>query len=335
MIKEVAKNIYTFEVTLPKNPLKALNVYVIKGEDRTVIFDTGFNTEESKVDLLDGLEALDLKVEDVEVVLTHLHSDHVGLVNVFADAGCKIYTGKVDGKLINGMVTNEYWESLESMVPLYGMEKDEILTKENPGYKHRLSETIDYIELEIGDFFEVGDYRFEILDLSGHTPGHLGFYDKEAKIILSADTILDPITPNITFWGFEYPDILNTYVETLYRLQELEIDQALATHRKIIINHKERIDELVLHHDERLQEILDAMNGEDEYTVRDISANISWRIRADNWEEFPKSQKWFATGETMAHLHRLENTNCVTMEKRDGVLYFKKLEDKIVPFVKE
>lgn len=220
------------------------------------------------------------------------------------------------------------------MIPLYGMEEDEIMTDENPGYKHRLTKTIDYIELKIGDFFEVGDYCFEILDLSGHTPGHLGFYDKEAQIILSADTILDPITPNITFWGFEYPDILNTYVETLYRLQKLKIDQALATHRKIITNHVERIDELVLHHDERLQEILDAMNNEEDYTVREISANISWRIRADNWDEFPKSQKWFATGETMAHLHRLVNTECVSMTEREGTLYFKKLQNKIVPFVK-
>ncbi len=334
MIKEVAKDIYTFEVKLPNNPLKALNVYVVKGGDRTVVFDTGFNAEESKMDLLNGLEALDLKIEDVEVVLTHLHSDHVGLVNLFADVGCKVYAGKVDGQLINQMVTNEYWDNLEAMIPLYGMEEDEIMTDENPGYKHRLTKTIDYIELKIGDFFEVGDYCFEILDLSGHTPGHLGFYDKEAKIILSADTILDPITPNITFWGFEYPDILNTYVETLYRLQKLKIDQALATHRKIITNHVERIDELVLHHDERLQEILDAMNNEEDYTVREISANISWRIRADNWDEFPKSQKWFATGETMAHLHRLVNTECVSMTEREGTLYFKKLQNKIVPFVK-
>ena len=334
MIKEVAKDIYTFEVKLPNNPLKALNVYVVKGGDRTVVFDTGFNAEESKMDLLNGLEALDLKIEDVEVVLTHLHSDHVGLVNLFADVGCKVYAGKVDGELINQMVTNEYWDNLEAMIPLYGMEEDEIMTDENPGYKHRLTKTIDYIELKIGDFFEVGDYCFEILDLSGHTPGHLGFYDKEAQIILSADTILDPITPNITFWGFEYPDILNTYVETLYRLQKLKIVQALATHRKIITNHVERIDELVLHHDERLQEILDAMNNEEDYTVREISANISWRIRADNWDEFPKSQKWFATGETMAHLHRLVNTECVSMTEREGTLYFKKRQDKIVPFVK-
>lgn len=333
MIKEVAKDIYTFPVTLPNNPLKALNVYVIKGDDRTVVFDTGFNTEESKNDLLNGLEELDLKLEDVEVVLTHLHSDHVGLVNLFADAGSKIYAGHIDGQLINQMTTGEYWEHLESFIPLFGMERDELITTENPGYKHRLSKPIDYIELTVGDYFDVGDYHFEILDLSGHTPGHLGFYDADKKIILSADTVLDPITPNITFWGFEYPDILNTYVETLNSLKEREIDSALATHRKIITDVNGRIDELILHHDERLQEILDAMDFDHEYTVRDISASISWRIRADNWDDFPRSQKWFAAGETMAHLHHLVNTNQLKMKDDEGTLKFTKVEEKIIPFV--
>lgn len=334
MIKEVAKDIYTFPVTLPNNPLKALNVYVIKGEDRTVVFDTGFNTEESKADLLDGLNELDLKLEDVEVVLTHLHSDHVGLVNLFANAGSKIYAGQVDGNLINEMTGREYWDRLEGLIPLYGLEENELLTDENPGYKHRLKEAIDYVELTVGEYLDVGDYHFEILDLSGHTPGHLGFYDAEKKIILSADTILDPITPNITFWGFQYPDILNTYIETLYSLKEREIDLALATHRKIVSNVPERIDELIEHHDERLQEILDAMDVEKEYTVRDISANISWRIRADHWDEFPRAQKWFAAGETMAHLHHLVNTDRVKMEEENGRLKFTKIEEQIVPFVR-
>ena len=332
LIKEVAKDIYTFPVTLPNNPLKALNVYVIKGADRTVVFDTGFNVAESKQDLLNGLAELDVAIEDVEVVLTHLHSDHVGLVNLFAEAGCKIYASKIDGDLINGMVTNEHWDMIGSTIVLYGMEEDQLEIKDNPGYKYRLTETIDYIELKIGDRFKVGDYDFDIMDLIGHTPGHLGFYDADKKLILSADTVLDPITPNITFWGFEYGDILGTYIETLARLRALDIDLVLATHRQIITKHVERIDELIEHHNERLQEILDAMALGGVYTVRDISARITWRIRANNWDEFPKSQKWFAAGETMSHFDHLVKTACVEMTQTGDLLTFKKLKETIVPF---
>jgi len=34
------------EVVLPNNPLKALNSYVIKGNEKSLIIDTGFNREE-------------------------------------------------------------------------------------------------------------------------------------------------------------------------------------------------------------------------------------------------------------------------------------------------
>lgn len=332
MITEVAKDIYTFEVILPRNPLKALNVYVIKGDDRTVLFDTGFNAPESEEALRAGLKELDLELEDVEVVLTHLHSDHVGLVNLFDDVGCKVYAGEVDGELMNIMSGMEYWEDMRSLFPLYGMNEDEIITGENPAFKHRLPKPVDFIPLKIGEEFVVGDYRFEILDLAGHTPGHIGLYDADKKLIFSADTILDPITPNITFWGFEYENILNTYVETLKRLKKLDLERAMATHRKIVENPSERMTEIIEHHNERLTEILDAMTGDEAWTVRNISANISWRIPMKGWDNFPASQKWFATGETMAHLHHLVHTNCVDMKNEEGTLYFKKLKDEIVPF---
>src|SRR5699024_12775248 len=67
LIKEVAKDIYTFPVTLPNNPLKALNVYVVKGKDRTVVFDTGFNAEASREDLLKDRKS------------TRLNSSHVSI----------------------------------------------------------------------------------------------------------------------------------------------------------------------------------------------------------------------------------------------------------------
>ena len=33
---------------------------------------------------------------------------------------------------------------------------------------------------------------------------------------------------------------------------------------------------------------------------------MSWRIRSRNWDEFPTTQKYFAVGETLAHLDYLE-----------------------------
>lgn len=48
MLKEVFKNIFLNEVILPKNPLKALNCYIIKNEDRILVIDSGFDHPETE-----------------------------------------------------------------------------------------------------------------------------------------------------------------------------------------------------------------------------------------------------------------------------------------------
>ena len=81
----------------------------------------------------------------------------------------------------------------------------------------------------------------------------------------------------------------------------------------------------------RLQEILDAMEPGVEYTIRDLSPRITWRIKADSWDDFPPAQKFFASGETMAHVFHMVKRGQVHMDEREGVLYFIKLDDKYDP----
>ena len=329
-MQEVMPNIFAFQVDLPKSPLKAINSYLIKGHDRNVLFDTAYNLPECQIDLLNGLNQLGLQVQDIDLVLTHLHADHTGLVNLFSDAGCKIYASKTDGDYANSMATGEYWDLMNSFLELYGMRNDEIHITDNPGYLNKLDHPFEYEVLIPGDLFNVGDYHFKVYDLMGHTPGHIGLYDSEKKIMFSGDTVLDPMTPNITYWGSKYTSILGSYIQTLENLKKLDLEKMFATHRKIITNPIERINEIIFHHYDRMQEILDAMEYNKIYTVRDLSAKISWQIKADSWDDFPKSQKWFAVGETMAHMEYLANLSYLTMENKAGNLQFTKLKGKIV-----
>ncbi|MDO4778931.1 MAG: MBL fold metallo-hydrolase [Tissierellia bacterium] len=329
-MQEVFKNVYTFPVVLPKSPLREINSYVILNGDRHILIDTGYNRPESEEALLDGLKSLGLEPKDVDVVITHLHADHTGLVNIFADAGSKIYAGKVDGDLFNTMATGEYWNLLKSFITLYGIQEGEFVIEDNPGFNFKLSRPVKYEVLEIGSIFKVGDFNFEIVDLKGHTPGHIGLLDREKKILFGADTILDPITPNITFWGNNHENILGTYMDTLRMIREWDLDYVFPSHRKIITNHIERIDTLIHHHYLRMQEILDSMEYDKEYTIRDLSSKITWKIKADSWDDFPKPQKWFATGETMSHADCLVHSGHLQVNDSDGTLMFKKLKDRVV-----
>ncbi|HEM6371631.1 TPA: MBL fold metallo-hydrolase [Streptococcus suis] len=324
-MQEIYPNIYTFPIILPNSPLKEVHTYIIKGYDRTVVIDTGYHQAESLDAMLKGLNELAVNMKDVHLVLTHLHADHTGLASIFHEAGATIYAGHIDGVLMNQMATGEYWDLLESFRPLYGISEDEMSITDNPGYRFCLKKPVPFKSLDIGSFFRVGGFKFEILNLIGHTPGHIGLYDRQKQLMISADTVLDPITPNITFWGWDYPNILSTYLTTLDKLKRLPIRLMLPGHRNVITNVNKRIEELEQHHFERLQEILDCILSGERVTVRDVSSRISWRIRANNWNEFPKPQKWFASGETMAHLDYLVHSNHLSMSQEDGILYFEKL----------
>ncbi len=324
-IKEVYKNIYTFPVVLPKSPLKAINIYVIKDKNKTLVLDTGYNMQESKDSMLEGLNALGVKLEDTELILTHLHSDHTGLASMFDDAGCPVCASKIDGDNINGMAKGNYWKFMDLLLRYYGIDESEIGLKDNPGYVFRLKHQIDFKTLEYGQVIDTGEYQFEVLNLIGHTPGHIGLLERKHKILFCADTILDRITPNITFWGFEFGDILGTYIKTLLMLRGEDIELCFSTHRDMVLDYRKRINEIIAHHILRLQEILDALEEDREYTIREISPRISWRIKADSWDEFPPAQKFFASGETMAHVEHLVTMGNVSREERNGILYFKKI----------
>lgn len=327
MVREVFDNIYMFEAKLPKSPLKSINVYVIKDKDKNLVLDTGYNMGETLVSMEDGLKELDLEIKDTELFLTHMHADHTGLSYDFSKEGCPVYMGSVDGKLLHDAVGGSYWNFVEKLFDFYAVKKGEIVLNDHPGYLYQPKNLPLITCVEEASTIKTGDYEFEVISLKGHTPGHLGLYERKNKILFCGDTILETITPNITFWGFDEGDMLGTYIETLLKLKRMDIEHVFSTHRDIIKDYRSRIDTIIHHHVLRLQEILDAMKKSTEYTIRDISPRISWRIKADCWDDFPPAQKFFASGETMAHIYHLVETGYVRMENRGGRLYFEKVMD--------
>lgn len=322
MIEKVYDNIYQIKIGLPKNPLKELNSYLIKGEEKSLLIDTGFNREECKKDLFDGLKELDVDLDKLEVFVTHLHADHSGNISEFQGRSPKIYASKIDGDFINAMVTEKYWKDMEKDMYMCGLEEDNVKYTDHPAYKFRLSEPVDFTYLSGGDYLEVGDYKFKIIETPGHTMGQIGLYEENHKLYFSGDHILDIITPNIAFWNFESDD-LGTYMREVDKLRDLDIKLIFPSHRNLMTDHPRRAIEIVDHHKERLEEVYEILDDKPQ-TVREIASKMSWRIRAASWEEFPPAQKWFASGEALSHLEYFYNREKLNREKIDGILYYSK-----------
>jgi hypothetical protein len=53
-----------------------------------------------------------------------------------------------------------------------------------------------------------------------------------------------------------------------------------------------------------------------------VASEMKWDINYESWEQFPVSQKWFATGEAIAHLRYLEKKGMLLRKTEEEVTLF-------------
>jgi len=87
------------------------------------------------------------------------------------------------------------------------------------------------------------------------------------------------------------------------------------------IDHKARIAELKEHHERRLKEVLSIL-GNDPRTAFQVASRMTWDLDCDSWDEFPRAQKWFATGEAIAHLRYLERKGVIVRKHEEKMTTF-------------
>lgn len=322
MIIEVMPGIYKIEVPLPRSPLKATNSYLIKGHGRNLLVDTGWNREESRKALFSGLAALDVVLEETDILLTHVHADHSGLTAAVATEKSTLYCGEIDAELVNATGTTTYWSDIGVMFGVYGFPMEDIpdAMRVHPGRRYNPGIQQIFTILRENDVIEVGDYHFTCVETPGHTPGHICLYEPKNKILISGDHVLDDITPNITFEK-RIKDPLGHYLQSLDKIDQMDISLVLTGHRRLIDNIHMRIDELKQHHQNRLNEVLDILGT----GVRDayqIAGKMTWDITAKSWELFPPAQKVFAVGEAVTHLEYLRHIGRVRKIEENGKIFF-------------
>lgn len=320
-MEEVMKDIYLVEVPLPGSPLKILNSYIVKGESRHLLVDVGYHADESEQALNDALAHLGMQWADTDVFLTHLHGDHTGLIERLKDRCGKIYISEEDGRHVNLNSSDAYWEAGMAMQSFMGMPAGQNLSyKEHPGYRGGVSGPVDFHYLREGDKLTVGPYTFSVVALPGHTPGQHGLYEEEEKILFCGDHILHKITPNINSWDTEH-DYLGIFLGNLQKVREMEIKLLLPGHRALIRDHVTRIDELIAHHQSRLQRMKEILS-EGEKTVYEVALGVKWDFGTSYFGDFPNEQKWFAGNEVYAHLEHLRALGEAERRVHDGTFYY-------------
>ena len=323
MIREVFPNIFQIRVPLPHSPLGHLNSYLIRSEEENLLLDTGLNFPQAFQSLCIGLSEAGVKPEELtEILLTHFHVDHVGLIPRFKEASrnIRVLIHEVEARMSKLMSSEfkDYMESMESFLEANGAPSSIAMNLQkfhpaffNPQAYEELA--IAALPLEDGQEMSVGDYNLQVLWTPGHSPGHVCLYEPSLKILFSGDHLLPTITPHVAQF-IENTDPLTDYLNSLERIEKLDAEVVLPAHEDAFTNHRERIRQLTEHHKQRLTEIIEGLRSMS-LTAYVLASKVRWNVNYKSWDAFPPFQKYLALGETVAHLNLLEQKEVVKRTK--------------------
>ena len=172
-----------------------------------------------------------------------------------------------------------------------------------------------------GDCLHLAGCDLQVIHTPGHTPGLCCLYLPKEEVFFTSDHILFDITPNIQVW-YHMKQALQRYLESLQKVRELPVRLALPGHREGDTSIAGRIDEIVAHHDRRLAEICHLAGLYPHSTAYDIAPHMTWSMRGKQWKDFPPTQKWFALGETLAHIEYLVDHGVLCCREEQGCRHY-------------
>lgn len=299
-------------VPLPFN-LDHVNCFLAESENGWTLIDTGLHNEETMSLWHNIFEKKDIQ----EIIVTHEHPDHIGCAGYLQQTyDINIYLTEQAFKFSSFFVEesrlmklkNHYNESgipeniidqlmmanknmIETIYPLPNIQKDSFLNE--------------------GEQLLIGNNKYEVIFTPGHADGLFTLFNKENSVLIAADHLLPKITPNISYWFFGQSNPLHLYLQSLEKIKKLNAHIVVPSHGKPFYNANKRIDEIIIHHEERLDQIL-AMIQKDRKTIYEITNEMFPR-------ELTSHEMRFAIGEAIAHLQYLQYKNLCDRKKVNHV----------------
>ncbi len=314
-------------VPLPIKSLGYVNVYLLRTSEGPVLVDPGMHYAPSLLALFKSLRDRGVKPSKIAyAAATHFHVDHLTAAAVLHKAlGIPVYMPKGDLEHVLGYPggVEGFIKDTLRLFTSHGMPKSEaeLIVKYHPAL--RAADAYEVLA-EVAEPIRPGDRlpgtEFSAINAPGHTPGHLVYYD--GRVLIAGDSILPGITPHITL-HHEDTNPLADYLDTLKRIEALNALTAYPGHRDPIQAPSARARELIEHHKERLREVLEVVKVKGKVAAYEVAKKVRWRVKYTSWEEYPPPERFFAMGETLAHLRLLEVQGAVERLEEAGVIYWR------------
>jgi glyoxylase-like metal-dependent hydrolase (beta-lactamase superfamily II) len=323
----VADGVHRIPLPLPMDGLKAVNVYAIETEHGLTLVDGGWAIEESRTLLEKSLRDLGFALSDItRFLVTHVHRDHYTQAAVIGrEYGAHVSLGLGDKPTLDLMHNADDVDEDPTAGVLRSAGAVEIARewlKFSDGKRPDLS-MWGYPDTWLdGDHpVEVGTRTLDAVHTPGHTQGHFVFADRPAGLLFAGDHVLPTITPSIGFEPMPVAQPLRDFLGSLTKVRGLPDLRLLPAHGPVAPSSYARIDQLLAHHEARLDKCLDAIRKQPG-TGCDVAGQLPWTRHEHSLADLDVFNAALASMETKAHLELLVARGQATREVTpDGVVF--------------
>jgi glyoxylase-like metal-dependent hydrolase (beta-lactamase superfamily II) len=307
------------------SPVGPINTYLVYGEKLTLI-DTGANLESNWLKLTSALEKLELTIYDIDqVLLTHHHIDHVGLLDRILEVHSIPVIGHSNNRpwlLPDKQFVEWHHIFFQQFLSEFGAPRE--LRGAGKQFFDNLQQLSCHevnltLELNEGDAIP-GLSGWKILETKGHAQSHLSFYRENDLLLIAGDHIIKHISSNASI---EPPIIPNQerekpliqYMNNLKKCAEFSIDTVLTGHGSPISNLPELVKDRFIEIDKRASRINDIVK-EDYKSGFDIINELFSKKTV-------KEQFMLVVYETAGHLDLLLDRGEISEITRNGVKFYR------------
>ncbi|QCS43102.1 MBL fold metallo-hydrolase [Natrinema versiforme] len=300
-------------------PPKHVAAYLLEGPE-PILIDAGAPGEDGGSELRDGLAEFGYEPADIDhVLVTHVHSDHIGQLPALRDTGATVHVSQAAiSRLERDLETvrSGLRETARS-AGYRGEDGDDVLEEELESRRRdrRLidAETVQPFD-PVGPV-SVGGREFEVFETPGHEIDHCCYETTVdgTTVLFAGDTLIEPFRAGAFQVGFDrgaYEGV-EAYDEAMDRLAETTATHVFPGHgpafedpQRVIRTTRERLDTL-------LEETRTALEAIEPATPLSIA------------EERVGNVRYHAPVlDTLGALGTLENRGSVSYETDDGVRYY-------------
>jgi glyoxylase-like metal-dependent hydrolase (beta-lactamase superfamily II) len=303
-----------------------VNAYVIEAAGGgLVLFDAGLGSDQAQAALAAGLARLGFRFGDLRrIVVSHGHVDHYGAaawVQQQHGGGLPVFVHPADRSKISGPGPGmgDRGHHYAAHFARLGVPPAVIAAMAASGDSAtRLARRVHDVQpLQPGEVIEGRDLRFEVVHMPGHTPGLCCLHDREAKVFIPADHLLEKVSPNpiieLDADGRQVHRPLSTYLASIARTRALDIDLVMPGHGPGFSGHRALIDGLLGFYEKRQARLHGLLSDRPQ---------TGWELCRAIFPRAHLTDPFLTLSETVANLEVLEDKGRVVRVEKSGAWTF-------------